>query len=229
MIEKVQQQTPSGRTVRGSLAKPGKSHAPGLIIIHEWWGFLPEMEEIAEKFAHEGFLTLAVDMYDGKTADTHEGARKLQNAVDKPQALELAATWVKWLRDHPDGNGKVGVLGYCFGGAWSLNFSIAVPVDATVIYYGYVNKTADELKSLAGPVLGHFGQHDKVPHATPEAAQAFEVELRKAGKPAAIHIYDADHAFCRVGFPTYDEKSANLSWQRSIEFLKRSLASSGKD
>lgn len=223
MTEKVETRTPSGRIIKGALAKPKAARAPGLILIHEWWGFLPEMEDIADEFAHEGFLTLAVDMYDGKTADTHDGAHVLQNAVDKTQALELASTWTTWLRGRSDCNGRVGVLGYCFGGAWSLNFSIAVPMDATVIYYGYVNKTADELKSLKGPVLGHFGQHDKVPHATPEAALAFKAELAKAGKQATIHIYDADHAFCREGFPTYNKEAAELSQRRSLDFLKQHL------
>lgn len=223
MIEKVQLQTPSGRTIKATLAKPTAAKTPALLIIHEWWGYLSEMDEVAEDFARAGFLALAVDMYDGKTADTHEGARKLQMAVDRPQALELAATWINWLRRHPNGNGKVGTLGFCFGGAWSLNFSIAVPVDATVIYYGYVNKTAPELTSLKGPVLGHFGNLDKVPNATPEAAKAFEIEMHKAGKPVTNYFYDADHAFTRRQGGTYDEAASQLSWQRSLDFLRKNL------
>lgn len=223
MIERVSHCTASGEAIHAALARPSAPRAPGLILIHEWWGFLPEMEEIAETFAAEGFLTLAIDMYDGKTADTHDGARKLQSTVDAGQAVALAAAWSAWLRNRSDCNGRLGVLGYCFGGAWALNFSIAMRFDATVIYYGYVNKTADQLKSLAGPVLGHFGRHDKVPHATPEAALAFEAELRKAGKPGTIHIYDAGHAFCRANFPTYDPASAELSWRRSLDFLSQNL------
>lgn len=219
----VEQRSPSGRLLKGVLAKPARTPAPALVLIHEWWGFLPEMEDLAEEFAEQGFLTLAIDMYDGQTADTHDGARKLQTAVDKPAAIELASSWLSFLREHPDSNGKVGVLGYCFGGAWSLNFSIALPFDASVIYYGYVNKSAAELATVKGPILGHFGQHDKVPNATPEAAKAFEAELAKAGKAATIHIYDADHAFCRMGFPTYNEAAAKLSWDRSIDFLNTSL------
>lgn len=219
----VEQKAPSGRLLKGVLAKPAQTPAPALILIHEWWGFLPEMADLAEEFAEAGFLTLAIDMYDGQTADTHDDARKLQTAVDRPLAIELANSWMDYLRAHPDSNGKVGVLGYCFGGAWSLNFSIALPFDASVIYYGYVNKSADELATVKGPIMGHFGLHDKVPNATAEAAKAFETELAKANKDATIYIYDADHAFCREGFPTYNEAAAKLSWKRSIDFLNTSL------
>jgi carboxymethylenebutenolidase len=212
---------PSGRQVTADLATPAKTLAGGLILIHEWWGLNDEMRALAAKFAEQGFLALAVDLFEGQTTDDPTRARELMSGLDAAKATETMVAWVQWLRSAPSCNGRVGTLGYCLGGGWSLNTSLATPVDATVIYYGNVKKTAEELASLKGPVLGHFGKLDQ--GISPEMAEGFRAALVQAGKPGEVLFYDANHAFSRVGGPNYDASSAALAEQRSLDFLHKHL------
>jgi carboxymethylenebutenolidase len=211
-----------GRTARAALAKPSVANAPGLILIHEWWGLNDEMREIATRMAGEGYQALAVDLFEGQTANEPTRAKELMGSLDPAKATATLVGWIDWLRKAPGGNGKVGTLGFCLGGAWSLNASLATPVDATVIYYGNVKKTAEELKPLKGPVLGHFGRLDQA--ITVESADAFREALRAANKSGEIHVYEANHAFSRLGGPNYDAKSAELAEQRTLAFLRKNLS-----
>lgn len=222
MSEKVEAHTASGESIAAALAKPQTRPAPGLILIHEWWGLNQEMKDLAADFALHGFLALAVDVFRGEVTDKRERAQQLMAGMDKAHAAEALATWIAWLRRQKDCNGKIGTLGYCLGGGWSLNASIANRVDATVVYYGLVDKKAPELASLQGPVLGHFGSKDGF--ATVDSAKAFEAEARKAGKRVEIHVYDADHAFARLKGPNYHAPSADLAAKRTLEFLNKHLA-----
>jgi carboxymethylenebutenolidase len=211
-----------GRTVRAALAKPSAARAPGLILIHEWWGLNDEMREVAARMAGEGYLALAVDLFEGRTANEPSGAKELMSSLDPAKAKTTLVGWIDWLRNAPGSNGKVGTLGFCLGGAWSLNASLAAPVDATVIYYGNVKKTAEQLKSLKGPVLGHFGRLDQA--ISVEMAEGFREALHAAKKSGEIHVYEANHAFSRLGGPNYDATSAKLAEQRTLEFLRKNLS-----
>ena len=221
MTEKVQILTPSGKTAVAALARPAAPVAPGLILIHEWWGLNWEMEHIAEEFAKEGYLALAIDMFEGKVSDKPEVAEKLMNEMDTQHAAEALAGWIAWLRKSPACNGRVGTLGYCLGGAWSLNASISTPVEATVIYHGKVDKPAAQLAALKGPVLGHFAL--KETYVPPASARAFAQAMRAAGKDAEVHFYDAEHAFARPKGPNFHKPSADLAWSRTLAFLNRTL------
>lgn len=148
-------------------------------------------------------------------------ARELIGGLDPQKATETAVAWVEWMRQTPEGNGKVGTVGYCLGGAWSLNTSLATPVDATVIYYGNVKKTAQELEALKGPVLGHFGKQDQA--ITLEMAEGFRDALVQSGKQGEVLFYDANHAFSRIGGPNYDPTSAGMAEQRTLAFLHQHL------
>jgi carboxymethylenebutenolidase len=116
---------------------------------------------------------------------------------------------------------KLGTVGWCFGGGWSLNTGIAEPVDATVVYYGRVTKTAAELGHLKGPVLGHFAAMDK--WINRDMVSGFEAELNKAGKTYTSHWYEADHAFANPTSARYDEADAKLAWQRTTAFFDAAL------
>src|SRR5262245_58135370 len=150
-LDTVSVTTPAGRTVSAALAVPAKTPAPSVLLVHEWWGLNDQIKTMAAEFAKEGFLALAVDLYDGKVASDPATAQNLMNAVDPAKAIETLDAWVSWLKKDSRSTGKVGTVGWCFGGGWSLNASIANPVDATVIYYGRVDRTADDLKALKGP------------------------------------------------------------------------------
>jgi carboxymethylenebutenolidase len=220
-MERVEQRTRSGDAVFAALARPAAKQAPGLVMIHEWWGLNREMEVLAEAYAAQGYLALAIDMFHGKTTDHPDEAMKLMNAMSADHAHEVLALWIELLRQHESGNSQVGTLGYCLGGAWSLNASIAQPVDATVVYHGKVEKKASELAALKGPVLGHFAL--KETYVTPESARGFAEEMRVAGRALSIHFYDAGHAFARPNGPNYHKPSADLAWARTLEFLKKHL------
>jgi carboxymethylenebutenolidase len=221
-LEAVSLTTASGKTAHAFLGVPGRSPAPAVLLIHEWWGLNDQIKAVTAELAQQGFLALAVDLYDGKVATTAEDANAYRTAVDATAATEALVAWVAYLRAHPGGNGKVGTVGWCFGGGWSLNASLATPVDATVVYYGSVAKTAEELAPLAGPVLGHFGTLDERINA--EMVAKFEEAMKAAGKPdLSVHWYEADHAFANPSGARYDEEDAQLAWTRTLEFLTRHL------
>ncbi len=214
--------TPSGVEVMGSLATPKAGTGPAVLLIHEWWGLNDQIRSVANELSEMGYLALAIDLYDGQYGATREEAMALRKAMDPAQATEKLVTTINWLRSN--GSGKVATMGWCFGGGWSLNASLATPVDATVIYYGNVKKTAQELASLSSPVLGHFGTLDK--NINEEMVSGFEQAMKEAGKTNfTTHWYEADHAFANPTGSRYDEKDAALAWTRTTSFLKQHIGS----
>jgi len=211
--------------VNASLALPTAEKAPAVILIHEWWGLNDQIKAVAAELANMGYIALAVDLYAGKVAKTPEEAKAFMGDLDPEIAKETMVGWVDYLRKHERSTGKVATLGWCFGGGWSLNTSMATPVDATIIYYGNVAKTANDLKALNGPVLGQFGKLDK--NINQAMVTGFEQEMEKAGKKErlTVHWYEADHAFANPTGARYDEANAKLAWERTTEFLKKNLAS----
>ena len=221
-LEQVSVTTSSGDSSNAYLARPENETAPTVLLIHEWWGLNDHIKAVAAEYAKQGFLALAVDLYDGKVATTREDAKSYMQAVDPDAATDALSTWVEWLRRNSAGNGKVGTVGWCFGGGWSLNASIATAVDATVIYYGNVAKTADQVASLKGPVLGHFATLDGWINA--EMVGGFEKAMMSAGKSdLTVHWYVANHAFANPSGGRYDEEDAALSWARTLSFFHQHL------
>jgi isopenicillin N synthase-like dioxygenase/dienelactone hydrolase len=220
--ETVQILTSDNRAVSAALARAADPSAPALILIHEWWGLIDETRAMAEQLASRGFTTLAVDLYGGRTTLDAAVAGELMNAVDPAQAGATLAAWAAWLRGK--GAAKVGTLGFCFGGTWSMNISLATPIDATVIFYGWVVRPPEVLKTLSGPVLAHFGSEDPV--VPQDSADKLRAALAEAGKPGEVYAYQAGHAFARVGGPSYDPAASALAWQRTDAFLRKHLGAS---
>jgi len=214
--------TPSGSMALGALAMPEKTPAPTVLLIHEWWGLNDQIKSVAAELAKQGYIALAVDMYGGQYATDRVGAKKLMSNLDAKAGTEQLVTLINWLKNHEKSTGKVGTVGWCFGGGWSLNASIATPVDATVIYYGRCNKSADELAALDSPVLGHFGTLDKNINA--EMVGGFEKAMAAAGKTdLTVYWYEANHAFANPTGARYDEADAKLAWERTLAFYKQHL------
>jgi carboxymethylenebutenolidase len=220
-LESVSLTTLGGRDVRAALALPSQAPAPALMLIHEFWGLNDQIKAVAAEFAREGYLALAVDLYQGKVSSNREEARATMNAVDPAAATDTLFSWLDWLETHAKSTGKLGTVGWCFGGGWSLDASIARPVDATVVYYGRVNRQADQLRSLKGPVLGHFATQDQF--INQEMVGRFEAEMREAGKPLTVYWYDANHAFANPTEARYDAADAQLAWKRTLDFLRANL------
>ena len=221
-LETVTITTAGGRQVGAALAAPAAAPASAVMLIHEWWGLNDQIKSVAAALADAGYLALAIDLYEGAVTDEPETARKLVGAVESEAATDTCAAWVRWLKAHGAGSGKVGTVGWCFGGGWSLNASLAAPVDATVIYYGSVAKGREQLASLAGPVLGHFATRDK--WINRDMVDGFEGEMAAAGKQVENHWYEADHAFANPTSARYDADDAALAWQRTLAFFQAHLA-----
>jgi carboxymethylenebutenolidase len=216
-----------GKPVMGYAAAALGPEPPkaAILVIHEWWGVNDNIQSMVRRLAGEGYAALAVDLYEGQTASDPEHATALMQASLKDPArlidnLKQARAWLDG-QFHP---AKVGVIGWCYGGGWSLRTALALPdrIDAAVVYYGQPIADPQELGKLKAPLLGHFGELDqafKVPDV-----RAMEAQLQKLGKNATIYVYPgADHAFANPSGGRYNEAAAQEAWQRTVAFLQKYL------
>jgi carboxymethylenebutenolidase len=218
----------NGKPITGYLARPANTTKPlpGLIVIHEWWGLNDNIKKMTERLAGEGYTALAVDLFNGQVADNPEQARKqVQTASQNRQQLEDNLRQAYQYLEKNQNAPKIGSIGWCFGGSWSLNTALALPtqLDATVIYYGGELKTdPQQLRSLQMPILGIFGALDNNPSV--ETVRAFESALKSLNKPVEIYIYEgANHAFANPSGTRYNAKAAEDAWQKTITFLNKHL------
>ncbi len=215
------------RDVKGFLARPANATGPlpAVILIHEWWGLNDNIRSMAEQVAARGYLALAVDLYGGETAQTAEEARELVGlAMENRGRIEDNLRQAYDYVSSTGGAARVGTLGWCFGGGWSLNTALLMPaeIDATVIYYGRLVTDPDQLKTLDMPVLGIFGSEDRgIPLAS---VNAFEKAMRDLGKDVTVKIYEgANHAFANPSGQRYDPQAAEDAWALTVAFLDRHL------
>lgn len=220
-LETVTITTRAKRQVSGALALPAKTPAPTVLLLHDWWGLSDQIKGVAADFARQGYLALALDLYEGRVATNPDDARAAMRSVAPGKARDTVAAWARWLKSHPKGTGKIGTVGWSFGGWWSLSTGIVEPVDATVVYYGRVSKKAKALAKLRGPVLGHFAETDKWINRA--MVSGFEREMRSAGKPFTNHVYAAEHGFANATSPRYDKAASKLAWERTLKFFAANL------
>ncbi|WP_423597330.1 dienelactone hydrolase family protein [Roseateles sp. MS654] len=213
---------PDGGRTEGYLASAGDG-TPGMILIQEWWGLKPHIKDIAERLASAGITTLAPDLYRGRLAADADEASHMMNGLDFADATtqDLQGA-LDHLREHL-GCGKVGVMGFCMGGALTIAAGVHIKdLQAAVCYYGIPPEEFADPAKIAPPLLGHFATRDD--WCTPEKVDALEARMKAAGKPPTLHRYAADHAFFNVTRPeVYDAAAAELSWARTIDFLKQHL------
>jgi carboxymethylenebutenolidase len=213
-------------TVNGILYTPqGKGPFPALVVIHEWWGLNDWVKEEASKLADQGYVTLAIDLYRGKVATTPEEAHEIMRGVpeDRSNRDLLAATTFLASQKHVDAK-RIGSIGWCMGGGYSLNLAIADPkLKAAVINYGHLASDDATLKKINAAILGIFGGQDKgIP---PADVKKFESQLKALGKTVEIHIFpDAGHAFenpnNKAGYRADDAAEA---WKLTVAFLAKYL------
>ncbi|MCP5370845.1 MAG: dienelactone hydrolase family protein [Hyphomicrobiales bacterium] len=222
-LETVTITTEGGKSVSAALALPAATPAPAVLLIHEWWGLNDQIKSVAAELAKQGYVALAVDLYGGKVAGTPDDARAYTQMVgkDPDTAVDTLRSWLRWLKKNEKVNGKLGTVGWCFGGGWSLNASMAEPVDATVVYYGKVDQPADRLARLKGPVQGHFATQDQ--WINKAMVGKFEAAMAEAKKPYQNYWYDANHAFANPTQSRYDAADAELAWTRTLDFFKQHL------
>lgn len=225
ITETVTYATVNGNDITGYLAKleGAEQDLPALIVIHEWWGLNDNIRMMTERLAGEGYVALAVDLYNGRVAETPDSAGTYARSVEQEPSVANLGQAHAYLTEN-EGAASVGTIGWCFGGGWSLQASLAMPdkVDATVIYYGRLVTDAADLEKLSSPVLGIFGAEDNgIP---PSEVNKFEAALNEAGVNNSIHIYEgADHAFANPSGTRYQKEAAEDAWQKTVAFLAEHL------
>ena len=184
-------------TVSGFLALPdGPGQHPAIIVIHEWWGLNDWVKEQAQKFAAQGFVALAVDLYRGKVAANPDDAHILMRGLPDDRGMRDLEAAFAYLSSRPDVNAaKIGSVGWCMGGSWSIKLAVDQPkLAACAVNYGWLPSEPSLIAKIKAPVLGNFGADDQgIP---PKDVKAFESAMKTSGKTTDIKIYDgAGHAF----------------------------------
>ncbi|MGZ6098016.1 MAG: dienelactone hydrolase family protein [Myxococcaceae bacterium] len=213
---------PGGKTSTAYVARPKGAPHGGLLVVHEWWGLNDGVKSDADRYAAQGYLVLAVDLFGGSVATTPEQAQKLMSEMDEKHATEVEVAGIDWLTQELKGK-KLATLGWCMGGGQSLNASLASPakVSATVIYYGLPVTDVNLLRKLQGPVLGIWAKRDG--WITPEKVAAFDLALKDAGIKHEFRSYDADHAFANPTGGRYNPPAAQDANEAARRFLKSAL------
>jgi len=219
----------SGAADQGSgfLATPeGKGPFPALVVIQEWWGLNDWVKDQARALAKEGYAALAVDLYRGKvTADKDMAHQYMMGMPDERAMADLAGGFAYLAAHASVRKDRIGSIGWCMGGKYSMRLAVAEPkLAAAVVYYGALPTKLSDIASIKAPILGSFGGDDEGPH--PDQVKAFEAALRAAGKSAEIKIYPgAGHAFANVNNPWggYREAAARDAWARTLAFLAKTL------
>jgi carboxymethylenebutenolidase len=212
--------------VSGYLARPaGDEDVPAVILIHENRGLNPHTEDVARRTALAGFMALAPDMLSplGGTPDNPDRAREMIGQLDRQQTVADLRSAVSWLGEAPGSNGNVGVVGFCWGGGMANALAAAEPeLDAAVVFYG-MSPAPEEVGTIQAPLLLHYAGRDNRINAS---VPAYEEALRGAGKRYELHMYeDVDHAFLNdTSAERYDAEAAELAWNRTVEFLRSTLA-----
>jgi carboxymethylenebutenolidase len=218
---------PDGTPYRGYLAHPDNATkgAPAVVAIHEWWGLNDHIRAFAQRLAADGYTVLAVDLYGGKTTDNADSAKAImQTVIANPDAalanLKAANGYLRGTQHAR----KVGTIGWCFGGGWSIRDALldASHVDADVAFYGPPDLDRSDLMKLRAPFLGLYGTADEgVPIAQ---VRQFQAKLDTLGKRTTFSIYEgAKHGFANESGPNYNQAAAGDAWKRTMEFFAKYL------
>jgi carboxymethylenebutenolidase len=196
---------------------------PGVIVIHEIWGLVPHIKDVTQRVAAEGFLTMAPDALSplGGTPDDRDEARTVIRKLDPAATVKNYVAAVKYLKTHPQSNGKVGVTGFCWGGGMTNQVAVAsLDVQAAVPFYGRQPEPEDVPKITAALLLQYAGEDERINAGIP----AFEAALNAASKEYTLHMYEgAQHAFFNDTSSRYHKDAATLAWQRTIAFFNKHL------
>ncbi len=228
MTTQVSFKAKSGEQVSGALAEPsGSGKAGAIVLVQEWWGLNDHIKSLASRMAKEGFLVLAPDLYHGfvvKPGDVPEAQKRMQ-ALDTMKAVDEIAGAVSFLEEHARSNGKIGVTGFCLGGALTLASACHIPgLSAAVAFYGTPPDEKVDWSKPTAPIMMHIAQKDE--WVTVKRAEDVKSKIESAGKTKVeLHTYDAQHAFVNDTRPeAYSPDNAKLAWQRTVDFFKKYLA-----
>ena len=206
--------------VGGYFARPMEPGTyPGIVVLQEWWGLDEHIKDVARRFAGEGYLALAPDLFHGRVTSDASEAQKLSGGLDRARAVRDVQAAVGWLGDQQASNGKVATIGYCMGGGISILTACNHNQDAAIVYYGGVPNPIEVLDGLSAPVLAVFGG-DEV-----ERAKQLETALQDRGKSVELHIYEgARHAFFNDTWDRYDAAASRDAWGKTLAVLERTVS-----
>lgn len=212
----------NGHTCNGYLAGQG----PGVVVIQEWWGLVPHIEDVVDRLAGAGFAAIAPDLYHGKTTQSPDEAGKMLMELDVDRAGKEISGAGAYLLGRPEcTSSKYGVVGFCMGGALAQYAATVDPahVGATVSFYGGFKKVPTQWEKLSAPLLLIYGENDKGVPA--EQGRELEQKLRAMGKDVELVVYPAaDHAFFNDTRPqVYNADAAADAWRRTLDLFRRSL------
>jgi len=216
----------NGSTGQGYVAVPTSGAGPGVVVIQEWWGLVPHIEDVCERFAAAGFVALAPDLYRGKHVSEPDEAGKEMMALQLDRAGRDMSGAVDELRRRC-GHDTIGVVGFCMGGGLALVLATQRPdaVAACVAFYGVIPwpEAQPDYSKMRAHVLAHIAERDDF--FGPDAAAALEAQLKELGLDVEFHVYPgADHAFFNDTRPeVYDAPAATLAWERTLDFLHTHL------
>lgn len=214
----------------GYLVKPkAAGRHPAVIVIHENRGLNPHIKDVTRRFGTEGFLALGVDCLSpvGGTPADEDKAREMIGQLKPADAIASLRAALAMLKTHPDSNGKVGAVGFCWGGAMTNWLVASDPaLDAAVPYYGR-QPTADVVPNIRAPLLLHYAENDPGVNA---GIAAYEAALKAAGKSYELHMYPgAQHAFNNdTGPARYNKEAADLAWRRTLAFFRKYLGETAR-
>lgn len=224
--EEVEYDSPQGYgKVKAYLVRPAGSSGslPGVVVIHENRGLNPHIRDVARRTALAGYLALAPDGLTslGGYPGTDDEGRAMQQKLDRGKLAEDFVAAVKFLQSHPDCTGRVGCVGFCYGGSVANMLAVRIPdLAAAVPFYGGQAATEDVPK-IQAPLLLHYASHDERVNA---GWPAYEAALKANGKRYTAYVYEeTNHGFHNDTTPRYDEAAAKLAWQRTLDFFNEHL------
>jgi carboxymethylenebutenolidase len=198
---------------------------PALVLIHEWWGLNDQIRGEARKFAEQGFAVIAPDLYHGSVTGDPSMAHELMRGLPQDRGVrDLKAAFAFLAAREDVQKDKIGSVGWCMGGGFSLQLAVNEPkLAACVVYYGAMPTNPEDIQKIQAPVLGNFGSEDR--GIKPDVVAAFEKAMKAAGKSVDVKIYNgAGHAFQNANNKlSYQQNAAEDSWRRSLAFLNKTL------
>jgi carboxymethylenebutenolidase len=221
----VNYQSQGGRMIKALLSVPvgGKKKLGGIVVVHENRGLNPHIEDVARRTALAGFISIAPDMLTplGGYPGTDDAGREMQSKRDRDEMLEDFIAAYQYLQEHQSCNGKVGVVGFCFGGWISNMMAVRIPeLAAAVPFYGG-QPTAEDVPKIKAPLLLHYAELDT---RVNEGWPAYEAALKENKKEYTAHMYpNTNHGFHNDTTPRYDKAAAELAWKRTVDFFKKEL------
>jgi carboxymethylenebutenolidase len=208
---------PDGKKAQGYLLKAAQPTDQWLFVFQEWWGLNDHIKREAERLYNDlgNVNVLALDMYDGKIGTTAQEASALIRAAERSRLENI----IKGAQNFVGSSAKIGTIGWCFGGMWSLQAAMLLGEqnNACVVYYGTPEQDVERLKMLNTDVLGIFAARER--NINPEVVAQFEKNMKAAGKGLNVHSYDAEHAFANPSNPNFDEEASRNAYSHTLNYF----------